>query len=308
MIIIGGTGFIGRHLCQALVARGRKACVVSRTPDFSFIEEFAPGFGAVELERIMDHAEQYFESASTLIYLASTSVPATFGYSPWGELIANVQPAFELFDRALKANPNLRVIFLSSGGTVYGGGHDVPIVETAPLKPISPYGYGKVAIEEALRFLNRTRGLNYAILRVSNPVGCWQANRAQGIITVAMRTAWTGGTLHLFDKGRQVRDFIDAGDLAEAIILAADARDFSEETWNIGSGIGRNISEVIDLVSQVMGCQIHCVNMPARPVDVLYSVLDCSKVRRDLGWSAQTPLEDSIRSIYKVWSSRVFRR
>lgn len=302
MIILGGTGFIGKHLSAALSARDRQAVVVSRAPDFDFLESYAPGVTGVELPRMLNDADDYFRAASSLVYLASTSVPATYANQPWNELSANVQPAFELFDRALTVNPDLRVVFISSGGVIYGPGHSVPITEDAPLAPISAYGYGKLAIEEAIRFLGRTKGLNYAILRVSNPVGRWQANRTHGIVTVALRASKAGETLSLFDGGSQVRDFLDADDLAEAIIAAADARGLTAGTWNIGSGVGRSIVEVVDLVSEVTGLRIARTSLPKRAVDVPYAVLDCAKAQRDLGWSASTPLVDTISSIEQVWN------
>lgn len=302
MIILGGTGFIGRHLSTALSARGRQAVVVSRTPDFGFLETYAPGVTGVELPRMLNDADDYFRAASTLVYLASTSVPATYASQPWNELSTNVQPAFELFDRALAVNPDLRVVFISSGGVIYGSGHTTPIPEGAPLAPISAYGYGKLAIEEAIRFLGRTKGLSYAILRVSNPVGRWQANRMHGIVTVALRAAKSGEALNLFDGGSQVRDFLDADDLADAIITATDARGFTAGTWNIGSGVGRSIVEVVDLVSEVTGRHIARTSLPKRAVDVPYAVLDCAKAQRDLGWNATTELADTISAIERAWT------
>lgn len=302
MLIFGGTGFIGRHLCTALSARGRPAVAISRTPDFGFLETYAPCVTGIELARMLNDADDYFRATDTLVYLATTSVPATYANQPWNELTANVQPAFELFNRALRVNPNLRVVYVSSGGVIYGSGYNAPIAETAPLAPISAYGYGKLATEEAIRFLARTRGLNFAILRVSNPVGRWQASRTHGIVTVALRAAKYGEALSLFGGGCQVRDFLDADDLADAIIHAADARQFSTETWNIGSGVGHSIVEVVDLVSDMTGRSIVRTNLPKRDVDVPYVVLDCTKVRRDLGWSANTGLADTIRAIERVWS------
>ena len=302
MLILGGTGFVGRHLCTALAARKRKAVSISRSPDFGFLEAHAPGITGLTLSDMLDNAEAHFRAHDTLVYLASTSVPATYAHEPWNELTTNVQPAFEMFDRALRANNDLRIIFVSSGGTIYGANHSAPISEDVPAAPISAYGYGKFATEEAIRFLGRTKGLSHAILRVSNPVGRWQANRTHGIVTVAMRAARSGETLNLFDEGRQVRDFLDADDLACAIIQAADARSFPAATWNIGSGIGRTVGEVVNLVSRVTGRSIARNNLPKRAADVGFSVLDCSRAAGELGWRAQISLEDTIRMIERTWN------
>lgn len=301
MLILGGTGFVGRHLCTAISAQGRSAVAVSRSPDFGFLRAHAPGVTGVALPDFFDEAERHFRGHDTLVYLASTSVPATYAHEPWNELAANVQPAFEMFDRAIRANPKLRIIFVSSGGTIYGADHTAPVNETAPAAPISAYGYGKLAIEEAIRFLGRTKSVSHAILRVSNPVGRWQENRTHGIVNVALRAAHSGEALNLFDGGRQVRDFLDADDLAEAIIRAADARSFTAATWNIGSGMGRTVADVVERVSQITGRRIELSGLPKRAADVPYSVLDCSKAERDLGWRAQTALDDTIRTIERTW-------
>lgn len=299
MLIFGGTGFLGRHLCEKIAANGRTATVISRTPDLGFLSQHAPGFSALSLSDFLNDPDDYFRNTDTLVYAASNSIPATFQDRPWNELSANVEPAFELFARARKINPELRLVFISSGGTVYGAGNRSPIAETAPVAPISPYGYGKLALEEAIRYLGRAAGLNYAILRVSNPVGKWQSNPAQGIVNVALRAAMTGGEVTLYNGGDQIRDFMDADDLAEAILLAAARRDLSSATWNIGSGHGRRVSDIVDLVETVSARPIHRKIVHGRAVDVPYSVLDCSNARRDLNWKSETNLQDTIRSVIK---------
>lgn len=301
MLILGGTGFIGKHLCEAVSKRGTRAVVASRGPDRSFLAEYAPGVAAMSLADLSERGDSVFAEYNTLVYLASTSVPATFEQQPARELSANVAPAFEIFDRAQRANPYLRIIFVSSGGTVYGAGHAAPIRESAPARPISAYGYGKLATEEALRFLGRTRGLSHAILRVSNPVGRWQSNPAHGIVTVALRAALRGEGIKLFNGGVQVRDFIDADDVADAILSVAGSRDYTQSTWNIGSGVGRRILEVVDLVEAMTGLPIARTNLSGRAVDVPYSVLDCGKAQRELNWTARTPLEATISSIQRAW-------
>jgi len=286
-----------------LSARGRPAVVASRTPDFDFLKTHAPGIKGIDLRNMINDADAYFRTADSLVYLASTSTPATYASQPWNELSANVEPAFELFDRALNANSDLRIIFVSSGGTIYGSGHSSPIPETAPLAPISAYGYGKLATEEAIRYLGRTKGMSHSILRVSNPVGRWQNNRTHGIISVAIRHAMSGETLSLFDGGRQVRDFLDADDLADAIIRAADAREYASVTWNVGSGVGRSIAEVVDLVEHITGQEMVRNSLPKRTIDVPYAVLNCAKVEQDLGWSAKIDLADTIEEINTSWNS-----
>jgi UDP-glucose 4-epimerase len=293
MLIIGGGGFIGRHLCASLSAAGRRGVCVSRAPDDAFLAASAPLVTSLSLKAFEETLDSELRMHSALVYLASASVPATFSAEPWRELGANVEPLFRLAHAAVAANPAIKLIYVSSGGTVYGRAEGAPFPETAPLKPISSYGYGKVAAEDALRFLGRTAGLRHAILRAANPVGRWQSNLAHGIVAVAIRAARSGSTVTLFGGGRQVRDFFDADDLAAAIIAAADdAR--AEGVWNIGSGVGTQVIDVIRLVEEVTGQSIPLDMRPGRAVDVPFAVLDCARARRDLGWTATIPLRESI--------------
>jgi len=305
VLMLGGTGFIGRHLCCHLHALGREATVVSRAPDLTFLLDYAPSISALTLDDFEGKREDHLRTVGTLIYLASTSVPATHRHQPWKELSENVEPAFRLFSEALDVNPEIRLVYLSSGGTVYGAGHKRPVDEMIKPEPISPYGYGKVATEECIRYLARTRGLNFAILRVANPVGIWQSNPRQGIVSVALQAALDKKPITLFNGGTQVRDFIDADDLAAAIVAAADARYYRNKTWNVGSGIGHRVREVVELVEAVSRQKIEILNVEGRSVDADYSVLDCSAISQDLGWQADTSLDESIG---RIWNFKTGKR
>ncbi len=296
-LIFGGTGFIGRHLSLALVAQGLKGISVSRSPDQSFIRDHLHGINGITLADFRNEMDYHFEKSDTLIYAASSSIPTTYRDRPWAELSSNAEPAFELFSRAHEVNPEIRVVFLSSGGTIYGPGHVQPIVEEAPLQPISPYGLGKLVLEEAIKFLGRTRGLNYAILRIANPIGKWQSNPKQGIVNVAIRSALANKSVMLYNGGVQVRDFIDADDLAEAIILASAARRFNNAVWNVGSGAGYKINEVIDLVEKYTGKPITRTNVEGRAVDLEYAVVNSRKIYDDLGWKVTTSLDEGVQKI-----------
>lgn len=287
MIIFGGTGFLGKHLLMRLAEKGDSGFVVSRNPDLAFLSKFAPSFEAMDLHTFCKQHKQAVQKHDTIIYMASGSVPATFANTPWKELSTNVEPMFKLMHDCLEHETTVRLVFISSGGTVYGGEHKEPVRESAPCAPISPYGYGKLASEEAIRFLGRTRGLHYAILRVSNPIGRFQLRHDQGIVGAALNAATTGATMRIFGHGRPVRDFIDADDVAHAIELAASRREFEQVTWNVGSGHGRSILEMVEYVEFATGVSIDRQLLPHRPGDVDYSVLNCERIFQDIGWKAK---------------------
>lgn len=294
MLIFGGTGFIGRHVCQALFAAQQKATVVSRAPDTDFVANLAPFIDALTLKAFGEVRDQVLARIDTIIYAASQSVPHTFVGRPWCEYEQNVAPAIELFSRALQLNPGVKIVFISSGGTVYGSQHSQPIKESALIEPISPYGLGKAAIEHGLEFLGRTAGLNYCILRVSNPFGQWQNNPKQGIIPIAINAILNRQPITVYGGGTQIRDFIDADDLAQGILLAARSESCKQVILNMGSGKGVSICEVFGLLQDILGQELMQEQLAARDSDVPYSVLDCKRAKEVLNWEAQTQLSESI--------------
>ena len=301
IILVGANGFLARHTCELLERRGEAAIAVSRNSDPRFCERFAPSV------RYMDAAEfaspvgaEVIAQARAIVYFTWGSVPATFADEAWREVAENVQPAFQFFLRVAELSPNTRIVFLSSGGTVYGSEGTEPKAETSPTKPISSYGLGKLMAEQALDFVGRTKGCPFAILRVSNAIGRWQRSDVQGIVGVALRAARDGVPLRLFGSGGQVRDFIDADDVAEAIYAASVDTRHRDVTWNVGSGIGIAIRDLIGSMSRIIGKPISIEHAAPRGLDVPHVVLDCSKVARDLGWTAKTPIEQSIASLWQA--------
>lgn len=300
IVLVGASSFLGRHTCELLERHGQPAIVVSGNPNRQFLERFAPSL------RIMDAAEfassagvEVIAQASAIVYLTWCSVPTTFADEPCREIQENVGPAFEFFMRVANISRDVKIVFVSSGGTVYGPGGAAPKSETSPTNPISPYGLGKLLAEETLRFVGRSKGIPYAILRVSNAIGRWQTSKVQGVVGVALRAARDGVPIRLFGGGVQVRDFVDADDVAEALLAACLDSSHQAATWNVGSGVGLMIIDLINCVSQVIGRSILIEQAPARSLDVPHVVLDCRTIARDLNWTAKIPIEQSIGSLWR---------
>jgi UDP-glucose 4-epimerase len=251
----------------------------------------AEAFAGVAGDRLLAEAE-------AVVYLASDSVPSTFAAEPWREIPVNVEPAARFFARCAATNPSAKLLLISSGGTVYGRTEGTPVPEDAPTRPISGYGLGKLLIEQALAFVGRTRGLAYNVLRVSNAVGRWQNNDTQGIVSIALRAARDRTLIDLYGGGAQVRDYVDADDVADAVLAACLDRHHADQIWNVGSGIGRSVAEMIRLVEEVTGRSVPIRHLPARPIDVAAVVLDCSRIRRDLNWVAGQPIEATIADVW----------
>ena len=301
MLIFGGTGFLGKHLCVMLHNRtGSDVTVVSRTPDTEFLNRFAPSVRAVNISDFLRSPESVRWDHRNIVYLAGTSTPGTFAAAPWKEFSENVAPTFHLFEQLHRTFPAAKLVYVSSGGTVYGGGHTRPIPENAPLAPISPYGLGKVAMEQSLEFLNRTEDFNFEILRVSNPVGKWQANPTQGVVNVMVRAAADRLPIKLIGDGSYIRDFLDADDVATAIVKVCALETATNSAWNIGSGVGTAIIDVVRLVEEHFQLEVEKQYFPARALDVHYSVLDCRKASALLDWRADGDVGEMIQRLKDI--------
>jgi UDP-glucose 4-epimerase len=297
LLIFGGTGFIGKNLCAELHGQGRAAMVVSRSPDAEFLKAYAPSITSMTLGAFWDAPEGPLSRATGVVYAAGVSTPGVNVDAPWNELSETVAPVMRLAKAV--ADADLRMIYLSSGGAIYGntGGKMVP--ETRGMHPVSPYGLGKMQTEQALAYYHRAHGLRYVVLRPSNPVGRWQTNSAQGVIGVLLRQAASGGGFTLFGDGSTVRDYVCVEDLSAAILAALDTDKFDPAVWNIGSGEGRTTRSVYDMVCEISGVQIALSEQPARPSDVDHLVLDVSRAKADLGWEAKGNLEAQVA---KLWA------
>lgn len=302
IVLFAGNSFIGRHL--AARAEGRvEVCIVARSQDEAFHRAHAPSAGFMHLEDFAGPAgEELIGRARTLVHLAGTSIPSSNLATPWLELADNVQPALQLFSRAAALNPEIRIVLPSSGGTVYGAGHFRPIPETAPLQPATPYALGKVMTEQALAYVARRSGCDFAVLRISNPVGRWHAQRGQGLVELAVRRALAGQPLAVFGDGQAVRDYFDADDLGEAMLAVAVADGRLEATLNVGSGQGRTVVQIAELAAEAVGTPLELERRPARATDLGYAVLDVGRISERLGWRASTPLERTVGKLVAAFS------
>jgi UDP-glucose 4-epimerase len=194
-----------------------------------------------------------------------------------------------------------RIVFLSSGGTIYGRPNQVPTEETAPTDPITAYGICKLAIEKYLALYQLHFGLDYRILRVSNPFGPFQVPRKrQGLIAEIILRAINGESVEIWGDGSIVRDFIFVDDVIDALELAAE--DCGEERlFNIGSGVGRSVRDVLAAVENLLGQKLDIVWKDTRPVDVPVSVLSIRRAREKLGWAPKTSFEGGIAQTIAWW-------
>lgn len=298
VLVLGAAGFIGSHLCPALrrtgcdvVGFGRGACPPWAEGDggFTWISgDFA------EHERTAAAAA----GCSLVYHLIGGTSPAVSNLDPLDDL-ATLTGTVAFLDR-LRAAPPRRLVFVSSGGTVYGVPRSLPIPEDAPTEPISAYGINKLAIEKYLHLYARLHGLDACVLRVANPFGERQVSRRQqGVVAAFMHAAVAGEPLTIWGDGAVVRDYVYVGDVVTALLRAGTAERLGSRIFNIGAGQGRSVRDVADAVEAVSGRRLERLFRPARPVDVPSVVLDVSRAREELGWVPATPWEEALERTYR---------
>ena len=295
-LVIGGCGFIGSYIVDRLLADGHDVRVLDRNG-----ERFRPPLRAV------DYVFGSFADRMTLIealtgrevvfHLASTTFPGTADLDPTSDvkdnLIGTITIAETMLDMGIR-----RMVYISSGGTVYGIHGSDPIREDDALLPIGSYGIVKVAIEHYLTMFERTRGLSSMVIRASNPYGPRQAHSGvQGIVSTFLRRLKASQPLEVWGDGSVIRDYFHVSDLADLCVTGA----FTTATgaFNAGSGSGTSILELIEIMRDVTGLAIEPVFVPARPVDVPHSVLDTSRASQTFGWKISISLPDGLRDTWE---------
>ena len=296
-VVLGAAGFIGKNLCAALVGAGARVVGVDLKPATALLP--AVEWHAVRLEASARLAD-LLEPNDILFHFASSTVPGS-KHTPDADVADNLIPSLRLFEACVRAGVS-RLVFLSSGGTVYGPDVEVPTPEDAPNDPISWYGVQKLSIEKYLAVYRRLHALDSIVLRIAKPFGPHQTNPKQGLVGSVVRHALAGTPVDIFGDGKATRDYIYVADVVSAILQAASLKSPSAPfLYNIGSGIGRSVNDVVAAVQSVCDVEIRINRLPGRPVDVPTSVLDISRAAEHLAWCPTTAWEDAIRSTY-TWA------
>ncbi len=189
-----------------------------------------------------------------------------------------------------------KVVFISSGGTVYGMPQAVPIPESHPTEPRVSYAIAKLAIEKYLALFQSTHGLDHVVLRVANPYGERQrVDAAQGAVAVFLDRALRREPIEIWGDGTVVRDYLHVSDVARAFLRAID---YSGEprVFNIGSGSGCSLNELLAAIERLLGRTVERRYLPGRGFDVPRNVLDITRARDVLGWAPRVSLEEGLRA------------
>ena len=303
-ILLGGGGFIGTNVCRHLLGIGAEVVIVS--PQVVSEEALT---GATCIRATLDDTDKYastIRQGDYVFHMVSTTVPATSNANPIADISNNVLPTLKLLE-ILRQKQIAKLVYLSSGGTVYGKDVPIPTPEDAANEPMCSYGIHKLAIEKYLALYKLLHGLDSVTLRVANPFGPYQTGGAQGVIATIIRKAIAGEAIAIWGDGNVVRDYIYVTDLTEAILKAA-LLDNAEapRLYSIGSGEGRSIRDILHTVQTIHGKLLDVVFEEGRATDVPVSILDIGRAKRQLDWLPTKTWEEAIAETY-AWSARCNR-
>ena len=297
ILVLGGNGFIGSHVVDSLLERGHKVCVFDRSP-----EHYRAPLSQVEYRQ--GHFDDTFQLAEALhgvdavCHLISTTVPSTSNLDVVKDVQSNLVNTLHLLEQMRKKNVH-RILYLSSGGAVYGNADSTPVKEGDPLNPISSYGVVKVAIEKYLFMYQQLYGLQPIVLRPSNPYGPRQGHvGVQGLIGTLLAKALAGEMLEVWGDGSVVRDYIYVADLAELCVKSLEGDACG--VFNAGSGIGHSINDIVSILQEVINKPLQVKYSEGRDCDVKKIILDITRAMHQFDWQPSVSLHDGIRN-HMAW-------
>lgn len=297
VLLLGGGGFIGQATARRLASDAMEVHILARQHILPTAPTIHTHTGDLSDPAILD---TLLPQCGTVVHLASSTTPGSSANKPSDEL-DNLRSTLNLLDR-LHHQKDIHLIFISSGGTVYGNPPRIPVNEDAPFAPRSYHGAGKMALEGFFQAY-RASGNAVTILRPSNAYGPGQNLRQGfGFVRTVLEHARCGTPLEIWGDGETVRDFVYVEDLVEAIALAI-GNPSDNGTYNVGSGQGHTLNEVLALAKQVTGVEITVLHKSARGGDVRGVVLDVSRIRSELDWQPRINLEEGFRRTWE-WLQR----
>lgn len=301
-IIFGGGGFIGSHIAEDLLRNDIKVTVFDKLNSSKknvqhILEkiEFIEGDFNNEID-----ISKALKGKDYVVHLVSSTVPATSNMNTFYDVESNLISSLHLFEKCIEFGIK-RVIFISSGGTIYGNPLKLPINEKHPTDPISSYGIIKLTIEKYLYLYNILKELDYKILRFSNPYGERQNPfLTQGLIAHLLYKIKNGETIEVWGNGKVVRDYFYIKDGASSIYKAIKDRS-KNRIYNISSNKGLSINQILERFRKVLKLEFDVKYLPARKFDVKANILDNRLAERYLKWKPDYSFNEGLKNTWRYF-------
>lgn len=299
VVIFGGSGFLGLHIARQLIKNNYRVILVDskyrldKTPEHLFLskcEKKAINYPYENPKAL----RSIFEKGDILIHLGWSQVPNENPKSYQNDISNNMSFSVSLFELAITSGV-CKIIFASSGGSVYGNSDTIPINEKHHTEPISSYGIAKLTTEQYLNLLTKNSSTNHVILRIGNAYGLHLSPKLTptGLIPFIINALNNDSILEIWGDGEVLRDFTHVTDIGAAFFAAIETTDLNG-IFNIGTGISTSINQLIKLIEKTLGKAAKVHNGSARLCDVKEVVLDASKFKRHTHWAPKVSLKEGL--------------
>jgi len=309
ILVTGGAGFIGSHIVEAYVSQGHDVAVVDNL--------WRHGGGRLDhLPAGVRHYPVDVSDAQALVQVFAEERPEVVSHQaaqhsvkistddPIYDAKINVLGLLNVLEQCRRVGTR-KVIFASSGAT-YGSPEQMPITEQTPQLPESPYGITKMAAEHYLRYYHAAYGLDYTAFRYGNVYGPRQDPSGEaGVIAIFTQRLLTDQPVRIDWDGEQAKDYVYAGDVAHAGVLALNAG--AARVYCLGTGTPTSVNELHRRLVAIIGRSTPVIPAPKRPGDVHLASLDSTRAMTELGWAPRTPLEQGLRRTVEYFQSKLAR-
>lgn len=293
ILVLGGAGFLGSHIVDKFLAENHDVVVYDLYPERFRRTPRGIKFVTGDFGNVGALNELVATGFNAVIHCVSTTTPKSSNESPEFDIQSNVIGTLYLLDICVRHKVG-KLVFLSSGGTVYGNiGNLDAVDESHAVRPICSYGVSKLTIEHYLEVYRHLRDLDYVVLRLSNPYGERQSPlRALGALTVFLHRTLKQQDVEVWGDGSVTRDFIYVGDVANAVYLATV--NSTSGVYNVGTGTGLSLRDILSHIAKAVGREPSVTWFPSRSFDVPRIVLNANKLKNATGWNCQTSIESGI--------------
>ena len=303
VLVTGGAGFIGSHVVDAYLERGDRVwvvddlssgCLANVNPKAEFVETGIEDPALRDLFR-----DVRFDLVS--LHAAQIDVRTSVA-DPARDASINVLGMLNVLEGARETGTR-RIVYVSSGGVVYGEPEEIPTPEGAPKLPLSPYGVTKLSVEYYLHYYRAVHGLEYVALRYANVFGPRQdPNGEAGVVAIFCERLQSGEELTIFGDGEQTRDYVYVKDVVSANLLASEmvlkpAPNIDAVAFNVGTGVGTSVNRLADVLESIAEDRPGRVYREPRAGELRHSTLDVSRFA-ERGWSARHTLKDGLRDTF----------
>lgn len=306
VLVTGGAGFIGSHVCDEFVRAGHEVIALDNLSSGKK-ENLDPKVRLAVLDIRSAEAAELIkrEKPQVLCHLAAQMDVRRSVEDPRFDAEANILGFINLLEAARQSEVK-KVIFSSTGGAIYGEQDVFPAPESHPTRPVSPYGVSKASGELYLGYYRAQYGLPYVALRYANVYGPRQNPHGEaGVVAIFSQRLVTGQPCTIFGPGTQTRDFVFGPDVARANYLAFE-KDYVGAV-NIGTGIETNINELYQLLAEAAGSGAKATHAPGKPGEQQRSCIDNSLAKKVLGWSPAVGLKEGLQRTIEYFRARTPR-